>query len=59
MVNEVILTSPFNGQNGFTVSNVVGNPDLKPERTTEYEAGLEFMLFRNRVRSLKVATIIV
>ena len=44
------INFPFNGQNGFTVSNVEGNPNLKPERTTEYEAGLEFMLFQNRVR---------
>ncbi len=41
---------PYNGQNGFTISNVIGNPDLRPERTKEVEAGLEMYLFQDRIR---------
>ncbi len=41
---------PFNGQNGFSVSNVIGNPNLEPERTNEIEAGIEFELFQSRIR---------
>ena len=41
---------PFSGQNGFAISNVIGNPDLEPEKTNEVEVGAEFRLFRNRIR---------
>lgn len=41
---------PYNGQNGFTISNVIGNPDLRPERTSELEAGIEANFFTNRIR---------
>lgn len=44
------ILSPFNGQNGFTINNNIGNPDLKPERTNEVETGLELYLFQNRFR---------
>jgi TonB-linked SusC/RagA family outer membrane protein len=40
---------PLNGVPGFTQSNQIGNPALKPEKTTSYEAGLEFGLFDNRI----------
>ncbi len=32
-----------------TTSNVLGNPDLKPELLTEYEVGLESKLWENRI----------
>ena len=32
-----------------SVDNVLGNPGLKPELHTEYEAGLEGKLFRNKI----------
>ncbi|MEM1321004.1 MAG: SusC/RagA family TonB-linked outer membrane protein [Bacteroidota bacterium] len=44
------IVFPFNGQNGFTVSNVIGNPNLKPELTTEQEVGLEVQLFNGRLK---------
>ena len=44
------INSPFNGQNGFTVGNVVGNPDLKHELTSEIETGLEVQLFNGRLK---------
>lgn len=33
----------------FYLSNVANNPELKPERTDEIEAGVEFKLFENRI----------
>ncbi|GJM31050.1 MAG: SusC/RagA family TonB-linked outer membrane protein [Saprospiraceae bacterium] len=44
------IISPYLGQNGFTVSNIIGNPSLKSELTNEIEAGVELFLFRNRIR---------
>lgn len=43
------ITTPLNGQPGFTVSNVIGNPDLKPELTTLYEVGADIGFFDNRI----------
>ena len=40
---------PFNGTNGFTISNVIGNPGLKPERTEEVEFGVEAYFFNSRI----------
>lgn len=34
---------------GFRYNNDLGNPNLKPEIKTEYEAGLDFKLFDNRL----------
>jgi TonB-linked SusC/RagA family outer membrane protein len=42
---------PLNGIAGFSQANVIGNPKLKPEITTSYEAGLEFGLFNNRLNA--------
>jgi len=42
-------TFPFNGVNAFEVSNRIGNPNLKPEISTEFEFGGEFKLFNNRL----------
>ena len=41
---------PYQGQNGFTISNAVGNPNLTPEKTSEIEMGLEFELWEGRIR---------
>jgi TonB-linked SusC/RagA family outer membrane protein len=35
--------------NGFTLSNRLGNPDLKAELTTEKEIGADLRFFRNRI----------
>lgn len=43
------LTYPLNGQSGFTLSNSIGNPNLKPELTTTFEVGADFGLFDNRI----------
>lgn len=40
---------PYNGQAGFLMSDVYGNPDLKNERLFEYEAGLELKFLNSRI----------
>lgn len=42
-------TFPFNGINGFTLANRLGNNKLQPEITTETEAGLNFSLLKGRI----------
>jgi outer membrane receptor protein involved in Fe transport len=37
------------GRPGFIPSTIIGNPALKPETATEFEYGLDFSLFNNRV----------
>jgi outer membrane receptor protein involved in Fe transport len=41
---------PFNGTQGFLQGNSLGNPNLKPESTTEYEVGTELRLLEGRAR---------
>jgi len=41
-------TNPINGQLGFTRNSVLGSPDLRPERTTSFEFGLEAAFLNNR-----------
>jgi hypothetical protein len=45
---------PYLGQNGFTIGlsnpNVLGNEALRPEINTSYEGGVDFRLWRNRIR---------
>lgn len=43
------LTFPLNGQPGFTVGNSIGNPDLRPELTTTFEAGIDASLWQDKV----------
>lgn len=40
---------PFNGVSGTEVGDNLGNESLRPEFTTEYEAGLELNLLKGRV----------
>ena len=46
---EVTPGSPFRGQGGFRSYSLVGNPTLKPERTTSYEIGTDLRFFSNRL----------
>ncbi|WP_166967699.1 SusC/RagA family TonB-linked outer membrane protein [Yeosuana marina] len=48
-LGDYALTFPKNGVPGFTIGNTIGNPDLKPELTTTYEAGVDFGFFKNKV----------
>lgn len=48
------ITTPFTSNSGgtfnkATLSNRLGNPELKPEFTTEYEFGLEADMFNGRI----------
>ena len=43
------LNFPLNGINAYEVSNQLGNLNLKPEITTEYEVGAELKFAKNRV----------
>jgi len=40
---------PLNGQVGYTRSDQLGTPDLKPERTTSIEVGTDLRFFENRL----------
>ena len=42
------INFPFGGQVGYLQSTQLGNPDIKPESTREYEIGLETRLLDNR-----------
>jgi len=43
------LNFPLSGVNAFTLSNIMGNNNLKPEMTTEWELGLNMAFLRNRL----------
>jgi TonB-linked SusC/RagA family outer membrane protein len=40
---------PYMGNNGFGISNILGNPDLKPERVTGKEIGTDLRFFLGRL----------
>lgn len=40
---------PYNGLSGFEASDVLGDPNLKPEERTEFEVGLETKFFDGRI----------
>lgn len=44
------VQKPFDGRPGATLTQTASNPDLKPEQTTEYEAGIEAGFFNERIR---------
>ncbi|MBF4465744.1 SusC/RagA family TonB-linked outer membrane protein [Flavobacterium sp. LC2016-12] len=43
------LASPLGGVSFYEASGRLGNPDLKPESTVEYEIGAEGSFFKNRI----------
>jgi TonB-linked SusC/RagA family outer membrane protein len=44
------ITFPLNGVNAFEVGNTIGNLNLAPEITTEFEVGADLRFFNDRVR---------
>ncbi|TAE47474.1 MAG: SusC/RagA family TonB-linked outer membrane protein [Bacteroidetes bacterium] len=40
---------PYNGQASFTLGDVLGNPNLKPEFRGSFELGLDLRFFKNRL----------
>lgn len=60
LINSVIIPSnvrfgfgefifPLGGVNAFEVSNLIGNPNLEPEISSEFEIGADFRFFNNRL----------
>ena len=43
------LNTPFNGVSGFSVDNVIGNTNLKPIFTDEFEFGTEIRFLHDRI----------
>ncbi len=43
------ITFPFNGVNAYQKLRSMGNPDLKPEMTTELEGGLNLQFLNGRI----------
>lgn len=43
------ISFPFNGLLGYTINDNAGNPELKPEFTTEGEVGLDATLWDSRI----------
>ncbi|MVT10774.1 SusC/RagA family TonB-linked outer membrane protein [Chitinophaga tropicalis] len=43
------VSFPYNGVSGFILNNVLGNPNLKPEKTNSYEFGLQLQFLNNRI----------
>eukprot|EP01132_Coremiostelium_polycephalum_P015416 gene15416-18622_t len=43
------ISFPANGFGSFGLNNVLGNPNLKPEKTTAYELGTQLQFFNNRL----------
>ena len=48
-INQTGNAFPFTGASAATLENTARDPNLKPERTREYEAGLELKGWNNRV----------
>ncbi|MEP7258002.1 MAG: SusC/RagA family TonB-linked outer membrane protein [Flavitalea sp.] len=40
---------PFSGLGGFLLNTNIANPNIKPEKITENEVGVEMAFFRNRI----------
>ena len=43
------LKYPFAVVNAYSYGNIIGNPNLKPEMTKEYEVGLDLRFLQNRL----------
>jgi TonB-linked SusC/RagA family outer membrane protein len=46
--NQTGISFPYNGVSGYLQSNTLGNPNLKPEMTRSYEAGIDLRFFDGR-----------
>lgn len=43
------LTFPIGGVTGYEYSNILGNPNLSPEITHDFETGIDVRFFKNRI----------
>jgi len=46
-----VINYPFSGVNGYRLQSSIGNPELRPEISTEYEVGLDLRFFEGRARA--------
>ncbi|TWF37317.1 TonB-linked SusC/RagA family outer membrane protein [Chitinophaga polysaccharea] len=44
------ISFPFNGKQGLSYSATIGNPNLKPERISTWETGLDLHFFRDKTQ---------
>lgn len=44
-----IVGFPYNGLGGFQLNTTIANPNIKPEKVTENEIGLEMSFLQNRI----------
>lgn len=43
------ISFPYDSKGSFFLDNTLGNPNLKPEKTNSYEAGLQLQFLHNRI----------
>ena len=43
------IVFPFNGIGGFSTSTLLGNPNLRPEKTNSFELGTDLRFLNNRI----------
>jgi len=43
------VSFPYDSKGSFFLDNTLGNPNLKPEKTNSYEAGLQLQFLHNRI----------
>ncbi|WP_179348451.1 SusC/RagA family TonB-linked outer membrane protein [Winogradskyella pacifica] len=48
-LGDFSLFFPIGNTPGFTLGDVIGNPNLKPELTTTYEVGADLSFFKNKI----------
>ncbi len=47
--NTATIGFPYNGLGGFSLNTTIANPNIKPEKVTEDEVGLDMSFFQNRI----------
>jgi TonB-linked SusC/RagA family outer membrane protein len=47
--NTLTLGFPYNGLGGFNLNTTIANPNIKPEKVTEDEVGLELSFLQSRI----------
>ncbi|MCX6306192.1 MAG: SusC/RagA family TonB-linked outer membrane protein [Bacteroidetes bacterium] len=48
-LNPAGIIFPWPGNIGYTASDILGNPDLKPEKTNTFEVGTDLKFINNRI----------
>lgn len=46
---DAALTDSYNGKSGFRSSTNIGNQEIKPERTREFEGGIDLAFWNSRI----------